>query len=795
MRAFIPNYQLTTPSSLADALALLKNEPGVWKPFAGGTDLMVLLEAGKLPHRHYINIWSLHELRGIEATDTHITLGALTTYTEIQANPILRSEFPMLCQAASETGGLAIQNRGTIGGNIINASPAADSPPALLAYDAEIELVSTRGTRWLPYQGFHTGYKQMHLAPDELLARIRLPRNTAGLTHYYRKVGTRKAQAISKVCFAAVGRTNNEQIAEIKIAVGSVAPIVVRCVETENALRDRKPDAETIRLACTSLAREISPIDDIRSTANYRLQVARNLLTDFVSSALSSALICGLFLVMIAIPALAQQQGSLNGFMTGIRVNAVKGSVIFKRDGSYDLEPGLKLEQYDVLKSGADTYYELLLQPGNYLRAGPDTQLQLLNDDFDKMKVKLNQGAISLEIVTKDTSSAFNPREAYELIRIITPDAEVFIGGPGIFRINAGSGRTELIVRNGEAVINGRQVKKERRAVTSNDSVTVADIDPKNEDTFDRWSHERADTLVQANKLLKDTSPWSKKKKEGFETSVDLPDEAQRSGNHPYVVSARPGAVTFVEDGVEFYRPSRIWEQITDKSQLEAGDTLRTDEYTFAELMLFPDTHLRIDHSSEVLFEQLSNDSISVKLLRGSAILDVARFDRKEAPQITITGSSTTAVIAEGGNYRIDSDGLTIRDGKVDFNERSVGACRRISSGTVSECDKKRADNFDYWSRHRGEGRIYDGSATVSMVTHLARMRRLRFKNTGFWYQSPGQSYYTFVPFKSVMFRSPYGGSYSTALSPESFMKRVNVRRDTVPYRRPVPSVPSPPQP
>ena len=139
MRAFIPNYQLTTPSSLADALALLNREPGVWKPFAGGTDLMVLLEAGKLPHRNYVNIWGLKELRGIEATDSHITLGALTTYTDVQSHPILQSEFPMLCQAASETGGLAIQNRGTLGGNIINASPAADSPPALLAYDAEIE--------------------------------------------------------------------------------------------------------------------------------------------------------------------------------------------------------------------------------------------------------------------------------------------------------------------------------------------------------------------------------------------------------------------------------------------------------------------------------------------------------------------------------------------------------------------------------------------------------------------------------------------------------------------------------
>src|SRR5688500_2928847 len=143
MRAYIPSYQLTTPTSLADVLSLLANEPGIWKPFAGGTDLMVLLEAGKLDHRNYINIWNLNELRGIDVTDSHVTLGALTTYTDVQENPILRREFPMLCQAASETGGLAIQNRGTLGGNIINASPAADSPPALLAYDAEIELLST----------------------------------------------------------------------------------------------------------------------------------------------------------------------------------------------------------------------------------------------------------------------------------------------------------------------------------------------------------------------------------------------------------------------------------------------------------------------------------------------------------------------------------------------------------------------------------------------------------------------------------------------------------------------------
>ena len=287
MRAYVPSYQLTTATSLDDALALIANEPGVWRPFAGGTDLMVLLEAGKLPHRNYLNIWPLRELRGIEIDNDYITLGALTTYTDVQANAVMQREFPMLCQAASETGGLAIQNRGTLGGNIVNASPAADSPPALLAYDAEIELVSRDGSRWISYDGFHTGYKQMNMRADELLARIRLPRNTSLLTHYYRKVGTRKAQAISKVCFAGVLRRDGARVAETRIALGSVAPIVLRAKQTEDAIRGKELNDETVRLARETLLREIAPIDDVRSTASYRLHVAANLLVDFLVTARS----------------------------------------------------------------------------------------------------------------------------------------------------------------------------------------------------------------------------------------------------------------------------------------------------------------------------------------------------------------------------------------------------------------------------------------------------------------------------------------------------------------------------
>ena len=287
MRAYVPGYQLTTPATLNDALALISNEPGVWKPFAGGTDLMVLLEAGKLPHRNYVNIWPLRELRGIEITDEHVTLGALTTYTDVQANAVLQREFPMLCQAASETGGLAIQNRGTLGGNVVNASPAADSPPALLAYDAELELLSSGGSRWLPYDGFHTGYKQMTMRADELLARIRLPRRTSGVKQYYRKVGTRKAQAISKVCFAGVVRMEGTRVADVRVVLGSVAPIVLRCKQTEDAIRGTEINDETVKLARETLRHEIVPIDDVRSTADYRLRVAANLLVDFLVTARS----------------------------------------------------------------------------------------------------------------------------------------------------------------------------------------------------------------------------------------------------------------------------------------------------------------------------------------------------------------------------------------------------------------------------------------------------------------------------------------------------------------------------
>jgi ferric-dicitrate binding protein FerR (iron transport regulator) len=475
----------------------------------------------------------------------------------------------------------------------------------------------------------------------------------------------------------------------------------------------------------------------------------------------------------------AQEQESFEGFINRIRANAITGVVVFQReDGKFALEQGLQFEDGDFVRTGGDGYAELLLQPGNYLRVGSDSECQILSDQHDKMRFKLNRGSISIEILARDASSSFlyTPEQAGDPIRVITPNATVFITRPGIFRISATGGRTQVVARNGEAVINGQRVKDKRRAVAANGSVTMDTIDDRSQDAFDVWARERAESLIKANKSLKRDSPWAEKAKEGKEMSVEFPDE-ETPENNGRVISAKPGSVSFVEDGVEVLGSDGEWKALTEKSQPETGDGLRTDTISFVELILFPDMHLRLDSTSEVLFKQLSNDAISIKLLRGSAILDVARFDRKQVPQISIEGPSTSAVIDREGNYRIDvkpnDEAITIREGKVIYNERPVGSCRRISGGTVADCDKKRYDNFDFWSEHRGEGELFNGRVTVAMATHLVRVRISRFKNTGFWYQQPGQTFYTFVPFTSVFFKSPYGGNYSTVLSARPGFNRI----------------------
>ncbi len=282
MRADPAEYRLVSPGNLHAVLSLMAGEPAQWLPIAGGTDVMVLYSAGKLPNRKLINIWNIPEIRQIEVFPDRIRIGAACAYTELRRHEIVSREFPLLATAASWTGGIANQNRGTLGGNIANASPAADSLPALLVYDAELTLISVRGERRVAYRNFHAGYKQTALAVDELIRDISLPRRFRGYVSHARKVGARNAQAISKVCLAALGQIANGVIRDVRLALGSVAPVPLRLSETEHVLIGKNIDPSLIDAAKKSVVKEIQPIDDIRSTARYRAAVAGNLVAEFL---------------------------------------------------------------------------------------------------------------------------------------------------------------------------------------------------------------------------------------------------------------------------------------------------------------------------------------------------------------------------------------------------------------------------------------------------------------------------------------------------------------------------------
>jgi CO/xanthine dehydrogenase FAD-binding subunit len=271
---------VVSPRVLAEAYAILADGPA--KPIAGGTDLMVALtgEIGDVPDR-ILNLWRLDELRGIAIEGDALVLGALTTYTEIRRSALCGEHLPVLVEAAATIGAAQIQNRGTLGGNIVNASPAGDTLPVLLAADASFVLGSARGERIVAAGAFWSAYRRTALAPDELLVRIRIPL-LAGREMRFRKVGTRRAQSISKVVVALGWRDSSPAAplgpaapwTDVRLALGSVAATPIRAGATEAVMEGRPPTPETADLAAETLAAELHPIDDVRSTAEYRRLVA-----------------------------------------------------------------------------------------------------------------------------------------------------------------------------------------------------------------------------------------------------------------------------------------------------------------------------------------------------------------------------------------------------------------------------------------------------------------------------------------------------------------------------------------
>ena len=275
MPGTISHRTLLQPKSLRDALLMLRDE-GPLTPLAGCTDLYVALNFGTLTDERFLNLWGLGGLRAITAQDGVFRIGALATYTDLIRSPLVRARLPMLAAAAREIGGVQIQNRGTIGGNVANASPAGDTLPVLAAADAVVVLQSAAATRRVAFVDFYTGYRQTRRRADELIVALEVP--PVGGRQWFRKVGTRAAQAISKVVVAGVWPASRSRDS-VRFAIGSVAPTVIRARRAEAVLSAGGPLDDAQR----ALAADIAPIDDVRSTAAYRSRVAANLLVRFVS--------------------------------------------------------------------------------------------------------------------------------------------------------------------------------------------------------------------------------------------------------------------------------------------------------------------------------------------------------------------------------------------------------------------------------------------------------------------------------------------------------------------------------
>ncbi len=268
------------PRNLDEATVARAAYPN-WMMLAGGTDLMVNANHKPVPGG-ILDLWRLVEIGFIRVEDGSIAIGAGTTWHEVERHPAIREKLLPLALAAREIGALQIQSRGTVGGNIGTSSPVGDSLPVLLALDAAIEVASVRGRRSIPYSTWCTGYRKTLLASDELIVAAHVPLPTAGTRTTWRKVGTRRAQSISKVMGAAAIVLDGDLVVSARVALGAVADRPIRITAVEDAVRGLSL-ARAAEAARAAVRTAIQPIDDIRSTSVYRREVAENLVARFFS--------------------------------------------------------------------------------------------------------------------------------------------------------------------------------------------------------------------------------------------------------------------------------------------------------------------------------------------------------------------------------------------------------------------------------------------------------------------------------------------------------------------------------
>ena len=274
-------FELTIPTSLDEALGALGDDAA---PLAGGTNLLVDMRAGTAPTR-LVGIDRLAGLRRIDTTGGRVALGALTTITDVLRHPDMATLGPSMVASARLFGGQMVRNAATVAGNVAYGSPAADMMPPLLSLDAEVTLTSARGSRSMPLDGLFTGFKESVRESDELITEIAWPTPAANSANLFYKLGLRKGDAVSIVCLAVTVAAEAGACSRARIALGAVAPTVIRAREAEAMLEGAALTPALIDAAGRRAAEECSPIDDIRASASYRRHVVHMLTRRLVAHA------------------------------------------------------------------------------------------------------------------------------------------------------------------------------------------------------------------------------------------------------------------------------------------------------------------------------------------------------------------------------------------------------------------------------------------------------------------------------------------------------------------------------
>ncbi len=270
--------KVSLPHTMNELWQILEDEPQA-SLYAGGTDLLVKMRSGLIQPRQLICLERMGDLKKVEDRGEEVFIGPCVTFTELLRNRLIRNHFPVLIKGLEVLGSPPIRNMGTIGGNIVTASPAGDTLPPLYVLGAEIELRSKDSSRRLPLKDFIKGPGQTLLDPGEVLTAIFIRKRTNWNFHHYEKVGQRKALAIAIVSLAAVINLSEDGVVkEARLAWGSVAPTVVCSAEVETMLVGNRLSRQVLEEAARVVRKRVKPIDDIRASSNYRRQVAGNVL-------------------------------------------------------------------------------------------------------------------------------------------------------------------------------------------------------------------------------------------------------------------------------------------------------------------------------------------------------------------------------------------------------------------------------------------------------------------------------------------------------------------------------------